>query len=91
MRIVAEMSLYPLAEGPIPEIIAFIRELQSRDGIEVISNQLSTQLRGDFADVTSAVNECMKLAMEKPHTVVLIVKYLNVAPDLARAPSLTPP
>ena len=91
MRIVAEMSLYPLAEGPVAEIIAFIRELRSQEGIEVISNQLSTQLRGEFEDVTSAVNQCMKLAMEKPHTVVLIVKYLNVAPDLARAPSLTPP
>ena len=91
MRIVAEMSLYPLSDGPIPEIIEFIRELRSREGIEVVSNQLSTQLRGEFDEVTGAINRCMALAMEKPHTVVLIVKYLNVAPDLGRAPSLTPP
>jgi len=85
------MSLYPLADGPVGEIIEFIRELRSQEGIEVVSNQLSTQLRGEFDDVTDAINRCLKLAMEKPHTVVLIVKYLNVAPDLSRAPSLTPP
>jgi len=85
------MSLYPLVEGAVAEIIEFIRELRSQERIDVVSNQLSTQLRGEFDDVTGAINRCLKLAMEKPHTVVLIVKYLNVSPDLARAPSLTPP
>ena len=60
MNIVADMSLYPLKDGPVPEIIAFIRKLRERDGLEVVTNQLSTQLRGDFDAVTSAINECMR-------------------------------
>lgn len=91
MNITAEMSLYPLKDGPVPEIIDFIRELRDQAGIEIVSNQLSTQLRGEFEVVTTAVNRCMRQAMSAPNTVVLIVKYLNVDLDIGRAPTLTPP
>ena len=91
MKIVADMSLYPLKDGPIPNIIEFIKELQGQDGIEIVTNQLGTQLRGEFEAVTSAINHCMRKAMEAPNTVVLVVKYLNVNVEIGRAPSLTPP
>ena len=91
MKIVAEMSLYPLKDGPVPEIIDFIRALRAEPGLEVVSNQLSTQLRGDFDAVSGAVNRCMRRAMEAPNTVVLVVKYLNVDLEIGRAPTLTPP
>ena len=91
MKIVADMSLYPLKDGPIPDIIEFIREMQAQDGIEIVTNQLGTQLRGEFAAVTGAINHCMQKAMQAPNTVVLVVKYLNINVELKRAPSLTPP
>jgi len=91
MNITAEMSLYPLRDGPVPEIIDFIRTLRAQEGIEIVSNQLSTQLRGDFEAVTGAINRCMRRAMEAPNTVVLVVKYLNVDLEIGRAPTLTPP
>jgi uncharacterized protein YqgV (UPF0045/DUF77 family) len=91
MNITAEMSLYPLKDGPVPEIIDFIRELRAREGIEVVSNQLSTQLRGDFDAVTGAINHCLRQAMMAPNTIVLVVKYLNVDLEIGRAPTLTPP
>jgi hypothetical protein len=56
MRITADMSLYPLKDGPVPDIIAFIKALHGRPGIEIVSNQLSTQVRGEFDAVTGAVN-----------------------------------
>jgi uncharacterized protein YqgV (UPF0045/DUF77 family) len=90
MKIVAEMSLYPLKDGPVPDIIAFIREMSEQQGIEIVSNQLSTQLRGEFEAVTGAINRCMRKAMEASNTVVLVVKYLNVDLEIGRAPSLTP-
>ena len=91
MKIVADMSLYPLKDGPIPNIIEFIKELQVFDDIEIVTNQLGTQLRGEFEAVTGAINHCMRKAMEAPNTVVLVVKYLNINVELQRAPSLTPP
>ncbi|MFC1689438.1 hypothetical protein ACFL0N_01990 [Pseudomonadota bacterium] len=91
MKIVADMSLYPLKDGPVPEIIRFIRELREREGLEIVTNQLSTQLRGNFEAVTGAINDCMRMAMGAPNTVVLVVKYLNVDLEIGRTPTLTPP
>jgi uncharacterized protein YqgV (UPF0045/DUF77 family) len=91
MNITAEMSLYPLRDGPVPEIIRFIRELREQPDIEIVSNQLSTQLRGEFEAVTGAINRCMRQVMQAPNTVVLVVKYLNVDLEIGRAPTLTPP
>jgi len=90
MNIVAEMSLYPLKDGPVPDIIVFIREMREQQGIEIVSNQLSTQLRGEFEAVTGAINRCMRKVMGASNTVVLVVKYLNVDLEIGRAPSLTP-
>ena len=91
MNIVADMSLYPLKDQPVPTIIEFIKDLREQQGIEIVTNQLTTQIRGHFEDVTAAVNHCMQRAMKAPNTVVLVVKYLNVDLELGRAPSLTPP
>jgi len=91
MKIVADMSLYPLKNGPIPDIIDFIKELRKQDGIEIVTNQLGTQLRGEFETVTDAINHCMRKAMVAPNTVVLVVKYLNIDVEIERKPSLTPP
>ena len=90
MNIVAEMSLYPLKDGPIPTIISFIHALREQPGIEIVTNQLSTQVSGSFEAVTAAVNGCMRHVMQEPDTVVLVVKYLNVEKELDRAPTLTP-
>ena len=89
MKMVADMSLYPLKNEPIPDIIEFIKDLQQRSGIEIVSNQLTTQICGEFEAVTSAINECMKKTMQAPNTVVLMVKYLNVEKSLQATPSLT--
>jgi uncharacterized protein YqgV (UPF0045/DUF77 family) len=91
MKVVAEMSLYPLKDGAVPDIIEFIRDLRRQDGIEIVSNQLSTQLRGEFEAVSGAVNRCLRKAMAAPNTVVLVVKYVNVDLEIGRAPTLTPP
>lgn len=89
MKMVADMSLYPLKNSPVPDIIEFIKDLQQCSGIEIVTNQLTTQISGDFDAVTSAINHCMRKTMQAPNTVVLVVKYLNVGPELALAPSLT--
>ena len=89
MKIVADMSLYPLKDGPIPSIIEFIEELKQQDGIKIVINQLGTQLRGEFDAVTGAINQCMRKAMMTPNTVVLVVKYLNIDVEIENAPSLT--
>ena len=83
--------LPPLKDGPIPDIIEFIEAVRGQDAIEIVTNQLSTQLRGEFEAVTGAINHCMRKAMMASNTVVLVVKYLNIDVEIESAPSLTPP
>lgn len=88
MIITAELSLYPLADNPVPAIVGFIRELRQCAGIEVVTNQLSTQLRGEFDAVNAAITGCMRNVMERGDPVVLVAKYLNMNQDIHRLPEI---
>lgn len=88
MRITAEMSLYPLHENFVADISAFIDELNAQPGLQVVTNQLSTQIRGEFADVTSAINHCLRRTMAHGSHLVLVVKYLNADLPIEQPPRL---
>jgi uncharacterized protein YqgV (UPF0045/DUF77 family) len=88
MEITAELSMYPLDAEYKPPIIDFIMDLCQQPGIEIVTNQLSTQLCGEFEAVTGAINRCMHNAMQAERRVIFTVKYLNVALDIAKVPDL---
>ncbi len=89
MRITAELSLYPLAcEDPVGRITRFVRDLGDQPGLELLTNQMSTQLRGEMQDVQRAVSVCMEKAMESGDHVVLVAKYLNADLPINSLPRL---
>lgn len=88
MEITAELSMYPLDANYKPPIIDFIMDLRAQPGIEIVTNQLATQLRGEFEAVTRAINHCMRNAMQAERRVVFTVKYLNTGLDIAALPKL---
>lgn len=77
MNITAEISLYPLSEAFVAAITQFIAALRREPGIEIVTNQMSTQVRGEFAAVTGALNRCMAESMARHGTQVLVVKFVN--------------
>jgi len=90
MRITAEISMYPLQESFVEGIREFILALRQQPGLEVVSNQLSTQVRGEFDNVTGAIDRCMRAGMARPGTVVFVVKYLNADLPIAEEPVVGP-
>ena len=88
MRITAEISLYPLNENFVADIRDFIHRLRDEPGLEVISNQMSTQLRGDYADVTGALQRCMQQSMQADGSLVFVVKYLNADLSIGDTPQV---
>ncbi|WP_446830687.1 YkoF family thiamine/hydroxymethylpyrimidine-binding protein [Candidatus Foliamicus sp.] len=89
MRITAELSLYPLdGEDPVARIVQFIGDLRDQPGLELVTNQMSTQLRGDIDAVQQAVNACMKKAMESGGLMVLVAKYLSADMPIQSLPRL---
>lgn len=88
MRITVELSLYPLQADFVGPITDFIRELRREPDIEMVTNQLSTQLRGEFAAVMGAVTRCTQAAMAHVHPVVLVAKIVNADLDIRNPPSV---
>lgn len=88
MRITVELSLYPLQADFVGPITDFIHALRREPGIEIVTNQLSTQLRGEFAAVMAAVNRCTQAAMERVHPVVLVAKIVNADLDIGTPPGV---
>ena len=86
--ITVEISLYPLDADYKPVIRAFIHQLRKHDGIETITNQMSTQVRGEFDAVMPAVTACMKKSMADNDKVVFVTKFLNTGLDITRMPDL---
>ncbi len=88
MRITAELSLYPLEADYLPRIVAFIEELAESSNVEIVVNQMSTQLRGGFADVTSVLNRALENSFADGRAQALVVKYLNADLPISEPPDL---
>ncbi len=88
MRITADISLYPLADDFTAAIRDFILHLRAEPGLEVVTNQLSTQLRGEFGAVTGALNRCMQASMVIAGALVFVVKFVNADLPIGTAPRL---
>jgi uncharacterized protein YqgV (UPF0045/DUF77 family) len=88
MHITADISLYPLDEQFTDPIRDFIHRLRREPGLDIVTNQLSTQVRGDFDAVTGALNRCMREAMNRPGAAVFVVKYVNADLPIGTTPAV---
>jgi len=89
MRITVDISMYPLAEDYKPAIKKFIHTLRTFAGLQIVTNQLSTQVNGDFDDVNAALTQCMREVMQAPQKVVFVARYVNSDLDVSSAPDLS--
>jgi uncharacterized protein YqgV (UPF0045/DUF77 family) len=78
MQSTVEISLYPLRDEFIPEIVDFIGRLGKYSSIKTETNVLSTQLFGDFREIMSALTNEMEISFSKNKTAVFILKIVNV-------------
>ena len=88
MKITVDISLYPLNSDYLPSIKAFIRRLRGFDGLELVTNQLSTQVRGEFGQVTTALNSCMHDSMQSDQKMVFVTRYLNSDLEIGSLPDI---
>lgn len=88
MKITVDISMYPLDADYKPAIKAFIRELRKADGLTLVTNQLSTQVNGEFDAVTTAINACMRASMEQQDKVVFVARYLSADLDITQLPDI---
>lgn len=77
MKIAVDISLYPLDADFIPPIKDVISRLNEREGLEVWTNAMSTQLVGEFDDVMDALRQEIGTTFERLPKAVFAIKILN--------------
>ena len=77
MKIAVDISLYPLQDNLIPPIVDVIERLKSHDGLYVDTNAMSTQIRGEYDDVMTALNGEIRTTFENLPKAVFVMKILN--------------
>ncbi len=77
MKVAVDISLYPLTEDFIPPIQDVIERLNLHPSVEVLTNAMSTQLRGEYDDVMAVLNREIKGTFERCPKAVFAIKILN--------------
>ena len=77
MRVAVDISLYPLTEEFIPPIQDVIERLNTHPSIEVVTNAMSTQIRGEYDEVMRALNQEIKTTFDRCPKAVFAIKILN--------------
>ena len=78
MEISIEISLYPLAEEKFKtEIWAFIKRLRNVEGLQVVTNGMSTQVFGDYDLAVNKVMAEIKHVHQTLNAAVFICKFIG--------------
>ncbi len=77
MRVAVDISLYPLADDFLPPIKDVVERLNAISSVEVSTNAMSTQIRGDYDEVMAVLNQEIKTTFEQYPKAVFAIKILN--------------
>jgi uncharacterized protein YqgV (UPF0045/DUF77 family) len=77
MRVAVDLSLYPLDADFIPPIKDVIERLNGHDGIEVVTNPMATQIRGEYEYVMRVLTKEIGTTFERVPKAVFAMKILN--------------
>ena len=78
MEISIEISLYPLAEEKFKtEIWAFIKRLRNVDGLQIVTNGMSTQVFGDYDLAVNKVMAEIKHVHQTLNAAEFICKFIG--------------
>jgi uncharacterized protein YqgV (UPF0045/DUF77 family) len=77
MRVAVDISLYPLDKDFIPPIKDVIKRLNSHSSLEVTTNPMSTQIRGEYNDVMGALHKEIGTTFESLPKAVFAIRILN--------------
>lgn len=77
MQVAVDISLYPLNGDYVPPIKDFIERLSLHDGLTLEYNSLSTQIRGDFEAVFTALRAEVAATFRGPDRAVFVLKVVG--------------
>lgn len=82
MKVAVEISLYPLNQQYESPILDFISRLNGHKSLKVQTNNMSTQIEGDYDEVMDILKKELKTSMEMGGVTIGVLKILNQAINL---------
>ncbi len=77
MKVAADISLYPLDADFIPPIKDVIARLNGYPDLQVATNPMSTQVRGEYAAVMAALTREIGTTFDQVPKAVFAIRILN--------------
>ncbi|MDG2376080.1 MAG: YkoF family thiamine/hydroxymethylpyrimidine-binding protein [Woeseiaceae bacterium] len=77
MCVAVDISLYPLDADFIPPIKDVIDRLNAYESIDVVTNPMATQLRGEYDEVMDVLKQEIGTTFEQIPKAVFAIKILN--------------
>ncbi len=77
MRVAVDISLYPLQEEFLEPIEDVIRRFNEHEAVEVETNAMSTQIRGEYEDVMPVLEREIRRTFEQVPKAVFAIRILN--------------
>lgn len=77
MRVAVDISLYPLADDWLDPIKDVIERLNAYESLNVTTNPMSTQVRGEYAEVMQALTKEIGRTFEETPKAVFAMRILN--------------
>lgn len=86
MNLTAEISMYPLQQNYDPIILDFIADLRTNTDIDVVTNAMSTQVRGPYEHVWEILQKATRKSFENHGKAVFVVKFISGELPILDAP-----
>lgn len=77
MRLVVEISLYPLCEHYIAPIAEFIERINSYSNLDVQTTSTSTTLAGEYEYLMKTLGDEMLRSYQQIGQAIFVCKFLN--------------
>ena len=77
MQISVDISMYPLQSEFEAPILAFIAELEKVQSVEVVRNELSTQVHGDYKVIMGLLEKEMFSVFSKIPDSIFVLKLVG--------------
>ncbi|EIF50154.1 MULTISPECIES: hypothetical protein [unclassified Sulfurovum] len=77
MEISVDISMYPLQKEFEAPILAFIAELEKEQSVEVVRNELSTQVHGDYKVIMALLEKEMFSVFTEIPDSIFVIKFVG--------------
>ena len=77
MKVAVDISLYPLADEFLPPIKDIVERLNANSAVEVQTNAMSTQIRGEYDAVMGVLRDEIRTTFEQCPKAVFTIRILN--------------